>query len=257
MTSPKPSARPAASFPEPFPRTPAMSNTLPPGYVVPNPGTPKTIGILNIIFGLILLIVSLGYVASTIAMPLLLEQARGKMKEGLAQTKAANAAQIAELKKNEEAATSESERDAFKAQREGLESMNDSADVTAQELGFPFEWMNSPVLAAYSYGEIGIAVVLNILMFVSGIGLIRLKPGARRLALWVAGLKLGRLVLMVILTMTLVVPIKTRIMKTWMEKIQTVAAKQPGAGYNPKAGAQVAQMTAITETVSAVGLLVF
>src|SRR5205823_4367591 len=77
----------------------------------------------------------------------------------------------------------------------------------------------APVIQAYMVTDAASGLLLNLLMLVSGIGLLALKGWGRVLALWVAGLKIVRLVALYGYCALAVAPVWAQQMRTMMEEI--------------------------------------
>jgi hypothetical protein len=165
--------------------------TTPGGRViVPQPQIPKTFGILNLIFGGLLLLYGLGEAVVVVAMPYLMSMGQESLQQVQTQEKAKRQAEIAELKEREATAKTAAEKTKIAAERRARESLPEP-DMTpiftdVQELQGRARVIQWP--------QIGSGLLLNALMIVSGAGLIGLKEWARKLVLGVAGFKVLRLV---------------------------------------------------------------
>ena len=169
-----------------------MSKEIAGKWVVPNPQIPRSFGLMNIIFGSILLLTAIGYGAFYIYAPVIQKQFQSPIKQIQEKEKADRAAKIAELKASEADAKTEAEKKTFADERAAIESKV-VVDLSAFDDLQNMTAYNEPKLAIYEIFDISTAVVLNVLMIVAGGGLMALKEWARRLAIWVAGLKILRL----------------------------------------------------------------
>jgi cell division protein FtsB len=201
-------------------------------WVVPNPQIPRSFGMMNIIFGSLMLLVALGYGCWFLYMPTFTKQMQTRMNEQQAQMKAENDEKIVELKKKEEAAKTEEEKQDLKAERELVEKRN---QVDLSEFGnlMGTNIMNDPRAAAFYYGEILAAIVLNVLMIVAGAGLLGLTEWGRRLGILVAQLKILRWIVMTALTMTIVLPISMEVTQKAMKAVEVQMKMQGGARATP------------------------
>ena len=159
----------------------AMSNALPPRYAVPTTSLPKTTGTLNIIFAsLVLLFVDI-QIGMTLLAPMLMEFAQSSVREAQTKVEAARKQQLDALKAEEQAAGTEQEKGRIRGQIKAIEARPQPAGPDLKAI---MGKMDSPVIRAYSWTDMGTALILNVLMLASGIGLLRLKERARRLAIW-------------------------------------------------------------------------
>ena len=128
------------------------------------------------------------------------------MKSAQDKIKAEHDEKIDELKKQEAAAKTKEEKDSIQAERVAFEqrpvmNLGPMGDLTGMNP------MANPRIAAYYFIEVTAGIVLNLLMIVSGIALVALTEWGRRLAIWVARLKILRWVAMIVGTMVVVLPV--------------------------------------------------
>jgi hypothetical protein len=174
-------------------------------WVVPNPQIPRSFGLMNIVFGILLLLLAVGYGLMYAYAPVINELFSRPMRQIQEKQNADRAAKIAELKAQESAAKTEEEKKTLAAERAAVEA-------TVVPNLTPFEELqkmnayNEPRLAVYYILDVSAAVILNVLMIVAGAGLMRLKEWARRLAIRVAQLKILRWTAMVIGSMLVIMP---------------------------------------------------
>ena len=88
--------------------------------------------------------------------------------------------------------------------------------------------MSDMRLAIYYFAEVTAGMVLNVLMVISGVGLLGLAEWGRRLAIGVAWLKIVRWVAMVVVTMVVIVPITTEKTTKGLQQIQAQAKAKSG-----------------------------
>jgi cell division protein FtsB len=160
-------------------------------WVVPNTGIPRTFGLLNVIFGVLLLLGGIGSVAWVLMAPTIGKAMQAQRRETLAKANAEREARIADLKKQEAAAKTEAEKEQLRTEREAAESVPEPPeppDVTI------WDTYADPRYRAYFCGEVSLGIVLNIAMIVAGAGLLATAEWGRRLAIGVAWGKIVRLV---------------------------------------------------------------
>jgi hypothetical protein len=176
--------------------------------VAPNPGMPKTIGILNIVFGGLLLLCGMGCVTPYLSSlsrsngfeidPQVLQRGLDKLRQD----------EIAELKKKEAAATNDAEKERLAEQRRKVEAKH-----TRIEDQLDFNKVNTSLrwVPRYLWAELLTGPLLNILMLISGIGLVLIKEWGRVLGIVIALLKIVRLIALAVLLSLFVIPALTSV----------------------------------------------
>ena len=207
-----------------------MGEQRPGKWVVPNPQIPRTFGIMNLVFGILMFLVGAGYIAITIVAPSFQKQMVVKFEQQQAKSKAEREAKVAELKAKEEAAKTKEEKDTLKDEREAVES-NVEPDLSAMNEMMGFNVFSDVRLAIYTFSELISGMILNVLMVISGVGLLGLAEWGRRLAITVAWLKIVRWVAMIVVTLVLIVPITAAKIQKMFDSIQQAQARaQANAG---------------------------
>ena len=158
-------------------------------WVVPNPQTPRSFGLMNIIFGILLVIAAILYGLFYAFSPAIQRFSQAPLQKQMEAAKAERAAAIADLKQKEAAAKTTEEKQQLADRRATLESQRVPDLSAVQELQ-TFDAYHVPALAVIYILDVSSAVVLNILMIFAGVGLMGLKERARRLAIRVAQLKI-------------------------------------------------------------------
>jgi len=209
-------------------------------WVVPNPQVPRTFGTMNIVFGGLLLLLGVGYIALWVIMPYYTRPIMAQAVQQQADRKAQRETKLADLKRQEDAAKTKEGKESFQTQRENLEK---DVEPDMSELMELSNWnvFSDLRLAIYYCTELGTGILLNLLAVVSGVGLLGLAEWARRLAVGAAWAKIVRWVAMTIVTMVLVLPITTQ----KMEKVYSKMNLPRGGGSGPIAAVGMAQMQAI------------
>jgi hypothetical protein len=197
-------------------------------WVVPNPQVPRSFGLMNIIFGSLLLLTALGHGFWYLYTPTFTRQMQARVKEVEAKAKSEQDERIADLKKQIAAAKTKEEKESLQDERAALEKNNvvtvaPFGDLTGMNV------MSDRRIAAYYAGEVSAAVILNVLMIVSGAGLLGLAEWARRMAIIVAQLKILRWVVMTVLLMALVLPVTLEMTEKAMAAAEAQMKAQGGA----------------------------
>jgi hypothetical protein len=225
-----------------------MGNEKEGQWVVPNSQVPRTFGMMNIVFGALLLLMGVGYIAMWAIAPYYFKQIGAVAAKAQAAQKAERESKIADLKSKEAAAKSTEEKESFQSEREMLEK---TAEPDVSEFMDYSNWdiFSDVRLAIYYCTELGTGILLNLLTVVSGVGLLGLAEWARRLAVGVAWGKIVRWVAMTIMTLVLVLPVTMARTQKAFDKMN-VSAKGPGAASGPMLN--IAQIGAIFGGVTAV-----
>lgn len=187
---------------------------------------PKTFGTLNLVFASVMLLCGVCSGASTLMQVVtapIAEQAQKRMQEGLAaQQKLDHQKRIDELQAQEDAATNEEDKAQLAAKRQALEQ-NPPEEVPFADM---MNVYREPRLVAFLATEFSTGLLLNIAMFVSGLGLLGYKAWGRQLAVWVAALKIIRLLLVYGFFIFFVVPRIAETMGNTVGKIAEQAQNQ-------------------------------
>jgi flagellar biosynthesis/type III secretory pathway M-ring protein FliF/YscJ len=219
-------------------------------WVVPNPQVPRTFGILNIIFGIMLLLVGLYSIVMLAIGPKLQSTIINQMKEQDAVKKADKDAKLAALKKKEETAKTKEEKEAIDDEREAVEKS--SEPMVSAIMSEAMSVSTDPRIVAYTAVEATAGMILNVALVISGIGLLRMSEWGRRLALGVAWLKILRWVAIVLFTLVVIVPITTEMTQKVMNEVEKQAKAKSGGGGMPFPIASMGQFAAIAAAVTSV-----
>jgi hypothetical protein len=229
-----------------------MENTLEPGYVVPNPGPAKTVGILNIVVGSVLVVWGLCSGISALVMPMTREWIEVSQKKiEVANEEAAKAkidADLAELDARERAAKTEEEKAEIKIEREAVKTRPTKPMITV-DMSSSFKPASDPVYLRYEIANTVSGLLLNIALLVAGIGLIRLRESARQVTVWTCVLKIIRAIVLGAAAIIYVVPLMSRAADEQMQKMGAqIQAAQPN-----RAGPPVQQQLSVMSKYMAIG----
>lgn len=217
-----------------------------------NTKAPKTIGTLNIVFGSLMFLCglcsSLNLMTQATMGPMMAAQQQ-QMQQAL---QAERKQELQELRRREEASNDENEKAELRAQQQALArpmpKMPDMSKVF-QDANF----------LIYGIADAVTGLLLNILLVISGIGLCGLKEWGRALALWVAALKIVRLIAVYGFLALVVVPIVVRQFTAMFQEMFEEMAKAGPPGQRMPAQAELNQLGTImgaTMTIFAVGMIV-
>jgi hypothetical protein len=233
-----------------------------PRIVLPKPGIPRVIGLLNITFGSILLLYGLCSGVSALLLPTMFSRME-VFKKAPADSKAKRASEIAELLEKEKAATTETEKAELKNKRLDLEDQADTDEMTESISTNAMGGTKNPILMGVTLADVVSAMILNVLMIVAGVGLMKCQEWGRKLGIWVAGIKIVRLVAVAWVSFAVVMPISTTSMLDMSNKMEETQRRQAARRGRPPAQVLVrqpqndmAKMMTVAGTASAVGLVV-
>jgi hypothetical protein len=210
-------------------------NALPRGYVLPNPGPPKMIGILNIVFSSMLLLCGLCQGAGALISPMIMDwfalQQKRQEAAGLESQKAMVEAETARLDARAKKATTADEKAIIEAERTRLKSLpKPYVPNVAMGVQLAKDWR----LQWFNWADIITAIAINVPMLISGIGLLRLREWARKLALATFAIKIPRLLILFALAVALIVPLTAQATRREMDKLAAQIQAQQGNNPNTK-----------------------
>jgi hypothetical protein len=223
-----------------------MSQGIPSGYVLPTPQRAKLVGTLNVIFASLLLIYFVAQLGLIFAGPILQKFGEDTLKQTRARVDQQRKDQMAALKKEAAEAKTAEEKAALVARIGALEKVPAMPLPDLQKMN---EKMQTPGMRVLSWSLLLTGLALNLAMLFSGIGLLRLREKARRLAIGTFGLKIVRLCLESAITIVFVIPMMSEMMPDLMPGVP------PGAGSRtpfPFSGGDLARIQAVASTVMSV-----
>jgi len=218
-------------------------------WVVPNPQLPRSFGVMNIIFGALLLLYGAGLGLWTYYAPGFVKGFQDQFKEQIAEQNAKRKTQIAELKDKVKAAKTEEEKKDLEMQLGAMESTPGADPAMLDDV-----WsLNSDRrIQIYTYTELATGILLNVCMIVAGCGLLALAEWARRMAIAVAWVKIARWAVIIGVSMLLIIPITTEKMNKMFTSIEKQATAKTGRAGSPFPANSLAQMSAVVSAVTSV-----
>ena len=167
---------------------------------------------------------------------------------------AERAEQLRQLEEQEQAAQTEEEKQSIQNQRQATQSSPTIVMPIMPDMSKMYG-MNQPRVMAYFMTDILSSIVLNVLLLVSGIGLVGMKEWGRKQALWVAAIKIGLLFVLQFYNIVMVAPVMAKQMTEVMEQMMSQVAPGSRGGPPPGFGSELATVYGISLTVTAVGTL--
>jgi len=243
------------SGPFPSPTSPRPAGR----YVVPKPQALQTLGVLNLIFGLCLALGGAMVLTNAISY-----STTGRSMNALAeaieiQSESAYEQRLARLEELERQAERDAAKERFRETRleleeQGPEPPGDLAMFTwMSDLGpMSLDELTGPIVWLWVEGTTGI--LLNTLLIATGFGMLERSDWGRRLALWVAGIKIGRLVVLYGVALVLIVPAVSRALG---ESVDEMMAAQGAAGGGGPPPGFIGQAYAIAFSVLCVVMILF
>ncbi len=174
------------------------------GFVLPKPAIPKTLGILNIIFGVLLVLAGLCVGAFTLLIPTIQQITQKAMDDAKTRTEAQKAADLKILDDRAQAATTDEEKATIAQER--AEVTNRVVPATPNLFGST-DILKDPRAAAFTVTQVLTGLILHITLLVAGIGLVRLTPWGRTLGVWWAGLQIVQLLILGVINFVVILPI--------------------------------------------------
>jgi hypothetical protein len=215
----------------------------------PDKSTPWTIGLLNVIFGALLLIwgicsgLSFGMQS---AMAPRMEQLQRQLQQAV---EADRQAQLSRLKEREKGIQDEKEKAKLRAREKSLRAQPVPAlpDTTRM--------FKNPALLPYSLADTFSGLILNVLMVIAGLGLMSHQSWGRKLALWVAALKIIRLPILYGYFIKVIVPILEDGFAEMFKEMAESMPPTPG-GPGPQQMQAMGTTIGILMRVFAIGMIV-
>lgn len=195
-------------------------------YVPPNPQIPKVLGILNILFASALMICGLCTIFYVSMLPVwgkFMDQAQKQVR---AQEDKDRKAALEEIAAAEEEATTEEQKADLKARRKEVENRPRMSATLKMDLSST--GLTDRRLAIYAWVEFLTGLTLNLMMMAAGIGLVMRRLWGLRLGMWVAAMKIVRLVLVYGYAALVIVPLVSVGMAKF--QMQAIAQQQQAIG---------------------------
>ncbi len=210
------------------------------GLTLPKPAIPKTLGILNVIFGVLLILFGLCIGTITLLAPAIQQFGQKALDQQKVQAEAQKASDLKVLDDRARAATTDEEKATIAKERDAVANR---PLPTMPDMQTGTEILKDPRVMGFTVAQVVTGLLLHILLLIAGIGLIRLTPWGRSLALWWAGLQIVQLLILGVVSFMVILPISKVSTEATLAKLREDAAKP-----NPPPNA--AMTLQMTETIS-------
>lgn len=207
-----------------------MSSAVSSVEIRPDRQTPKTLGMLNVAYGLGLIVVTLCSNFYAMLVPLLSVALDQQAARAEAQYQARKV-EYDDLRKQEAGAATDEERKPLTEKREAMEKDQEAAVRMPRMKSLA--QLRTPAILGHLVFDLASGIVLNLAMFASGIGLWKLRRWGRYLWLGTAWLKLLRLIVLATSAALIVAPTVGR-------AISALEAENLGGATSTDAGPAVA-----------------
>ena len=219
------------------------------GYVLPQPGIPKTLGIISIILAVLGIFYGFCTFTTTILSGAVMEMSSGVMKQVVADAEAKKKADLQALDVEAKAASTDAQKASIKTRRDQIEAQP-KLDADIADLDEAKEMLKNPAVMIPTYVIMLTGLLLAITLLIAGIGLIRLTPWGRTLSLWWAGLQIAQLLFWLIIELCVALPAQQAFQDKQMAQVQ----KQMKNANDPAAAQAATQMARVTQSLAAVFL---
>lgn len=215
------------------------------GLTLPKPAIPKTLGILNVIFAVVLVVWGTCTGIGALLAPQIQQFGQGIVEKAKQDAEARKSADLKALDDREKAATSDEEKATIAQERTAVN--NRPLPVMPTVTATP-DTFKDPTARVYLIVQLLSGLLLNILMLVAGIGLIRLTGWGRALGVWWAGLQVAQLVILGVVSFILIQPIQAKTTEATiaeMKKQLTGPNAPPNAAFTIQLMETVAKLTPV------------
>lgn len=220
----------------------------------------KTIGTLNLVFGGLLMLCGLcngvSALSQVVIAPMSEEIQKNVQKEMLVQHNREIQKKVDAIKIEEDAATTQEEKERLAARRLALEKLPPPELPFGDMMGM----YKDPRLVGFVVTDFISGILLNMALFASGLGLLSSKSWGRQLGVWVASIKIVRLVLVYGYFIAVIAPfISQKLEETFGKFADQVAQQQqqqnPGQPAPPKVAKMIGTFYNIAMTVFGVCMI--
>jgi hypothetical protein len=194
-----------------------------------NTSVPRTLGVLCIVFGALLALYSCFSGVSVALLPLMGTAFKSVQQAVDEDVRKSNERRIESLQARIDESESEAEKDELREQIARMRTM----PSPMPDMSGIMEAVSDPLMIRFGMADALKGLVLNVLLFIAGIGLLKLRPWSRKLALLVAALKLALLIGFGAFNIAVVIPRATERMNTMVAEMQAKAAAEGDAPAFP------------------------
>jgi hypothetical protein len=205
------------------------------------------VGVLNVVFGSMLLFFNLTQVAGIAMMPMISRMMGGWNSQMQTMIEAERAQELRRLREQLEGAQTDEEK-------ANLEQRIDRAEARpapqSMDLGKMYEWMASPTFSNWSWFDLITSAVTNILWIIFGARLIAKRETGRKGSIVTSILKIARGAVSQTIYIIVVVPVMS---KGISDAMQEMIKASPGGGGPPF---NMGMVLGVTYTVTAIMTLI-
>lgn len=203
-----------------------MVDSQSPRGALPNFRTPRLLGIVNLLFASQILVCGLFMAAYVISLPLWAGAMKNLTEQVKQQAESKKQAEIAAIDASIAAATTDEEKATLADRRKAVDERPAAGIpgmVDFNKMGF-----DDPTVIGWTWAEVVSGLILNVMMMVSGVGLMNWKRWGWSLGVWTAWLKILRLIVVYALFIVLVVPPMSKALGDMVGEM--MAQQQVGVG---------------------------
>ena len=204
-----------------------------PQFVHPKQELPKTLGILNVIFGVLLVLLGLCVTSALVFGPTMMGGFEKILKEAQSKVEVQQKARVKQYDDRIAGAKTDEEKKRIEAEK---------ADVVASQPQVKVDFsmfsrmMTDPTIRALNYAGALTGLALHVVLLISGIGLIRLTSWGRSLGIWWAGFQIVQVLALLVATIVYAFPIQQATTEKMLVSIQEQNVAR-GVGGPADAGA--------------------
>ena len=192
------------------------------GLTLPKPAIPKTLGILNVIFAVLLILFGVCVGGIALFAPAIQQFGQRTMNQQKTQAEAQKASDLKVLDDRAKVATTDEEKATIAKERDAVVSR---LLPVVPDMQMGTDVLKDPRVMGFTVTQVVTGLILHITLLIAGIGLIRLTPWGRSLTLWWAGLQIVQLLILGVVSFMVILPISKPRTEDGLAKLKEVLAK--------------------------------
>jgi hypothetical protein len=182
--------------------TPPATRPTPMG--VAKPGVPKTLGILNVIFGVLLILIGFCTIGGLAIAPTIMKGAEKITKDAQSKVEEQQKAQVKQYDDRIAEAKTDDEKKQIETEKANV--VASQPKMVPIDMSIAEDTFKDPMIMSVTYAGAITGLLLHILLLVSGIGLIRLTPWGRTLGVWWGPLQIVQVLVLLVVSLIYVLP---------------------------------------------------